>query len=295
MASVAVAARRARSIRIVATLRNRVVHAERQPELNDLRLRAIDEWRLDAEGIPPLDGTSCGEIGHPLIRRDVLWTTIRISRVIERIDAYENVPRFQHFGPREGEREENCIASRHVGDWDSGVAIPILGYGDFARQRRTAKGPQVDIDDHVIVHGVASGHTSRRFDLDRVALSVTERHRMNGIALIDRVGQQRRRIQPAAQEQDGSGHQPRRAWSKSSFKSSMCSSPTETRSRFSGARVSGPSTEARCSTRLSVPPRLVAWVKSLSRLATASDCSRFLPACTESMPPNPRICRLATS
>ena len=75
------------------------------------------------------------------------------------------------------------------------------------------------------------------------------------------------------------------AWSKSSFKSSMCSSPTETRRRFSGARVPGPSTDARCSMRLSVPPRLVACVKSASRLAMRDRL------CRDRAQPAPRACR----
>ena len=41
-----------------------------------------------------------------------------------------------------------------------------------------------------------------------------------------------------------------------------CSRPTETRKRPCGVRLSGPSIEARCSIRLSTPPRLVARVKS---------------------------------
>src|SRR5690606_40769363 len=44
-------------------------------------------------------------------------------------------------------------------------------------------------------------------------------------------------------------------------KSSKCSSPTETLTRFGGVVLSGPSTPARRSMRLSTPPRLVALVK----------------------------------
>jgi len=54
------------------------------------------------------------------------------------------------------------------------------------------------------------------------------------------------------------GIYPARACSRSAIKSSTCSRPTETRSRLSGVGESAPSTEARCSIKLSVPPRLVA-------------------------------------
>src|SRR5687768_10820556 len=42
---------------------------------------------------------------------------------------------------------------------------------------------------------------------------------------------------------------------RSSIRSSGCSSPTETRSKLSGARVFGPSTDARCSIKVSGPDR----------------------------------------
>ena len=58
------------------------------------------------------------------------------------------------------------------------------------------------------------------------------------------------------------------AWSRSAIRSSGCSNPTDTRMRSRGVLVSGPSTSARCSTRLSTPPRLVARVKSLMREST---------------------------
>ena len=58
------------------------------------------------------------------------------------------------------------------------------------------------------------------------------------------------------------------AWSRSSIRSSGFSSPTDKRSRFSGTLVPGPSTDARCSIKLSTPPRLVALVKSFARPAT---------------------------
>ena len=45
---------------------------------------------------------------------------------------------------------------------------------------------------------------------------------------------------------------------RSLIRSSACSRPTDRRNRFCGVAVSGPSIDALCSIRLSVPPRLVA-------------------------------------
>ena len=57
--------------------------------------------------------------------------------------------------------------------------------------------------------------------------------------------------------------QPPSAWSRSAIRSSTCSRPIDIRSRPCGVRLCGPSIDARCSIRLSTPPRLVARVKSL--------------------------------
>ena len=73
------------------------------------------------------------------------------------------------------------------------------------------------------------------------------------------------------------------------------SRPTDTRSRPCGVLLSGPSIDARCSIRLSTPPRLVARVK-MSTLA-ASAIAASLPPLTskDSMPPKPDICFLASA
>src|SRR5439155_148126 len=85
------------------------------------------------------------------------------------------------------------------------------------------------------------------------------------------------------------------AWVKSSIRSSGCSRPIDTRSRLTGVVVPGPSIDARCSTRLSVPPKLVARVKTRIFAATAIAASAPPLTCTESMPPNIAIWRFAIS
>ncbi len=75
----------------------------------------------------------------------------------------------------------------------------------------------------------------------------------------------RRRRQPEEHEGQQDSHGCRSyasACVRSSIRSSGCSSPTETRRRFCGVGEPGPSLDARCSMRVSVPPRLVALVRS---------------------------------
>ena len=54
-----------------------------------------------------------------------------------------------------------------------------------------------------------------------------------------------------------------RAAAKSAIKSSGCSNPTDTRNRSTGVCDSSPSATARCSIKLSTPPKLVAWANKL--------------------------------
>src|SRR5205807_947573 len=85
------------------------------------------------------------------------------------------------------------------------------------------------------------------------------------------------------------------AWSRSAPRSSGSSSPTESRSRSGGHGESGPSTEARCSIRLSTPPSEVARFHSSTLAAAAmAACSPPLTR-IDSMPPKPVIWRAATA
>src|SRR6185369_17443110 len=84
------------------------------------------------------------------------------------------------------------------------------------------------------------------------------------------------------------------AWARSATRSSAFSRPTETRRRPSGARVRSPSMEARCSTRLSGPPRLVARVNRRRRAATSKARARPPGTTKDSMPPAADICFEAT-
>src|SRR5437588_197890 len=64
-----------------------------------------------------------------------------------------------------------------------------------------------------------------------------------------------RAAEPAAVQPASRRRYDESACVKSSTRSSASSNPTETRSRFSAVRLPAPSLEARCSIRLSVPPR----------------------------------------
>ena len=78
--------------------------------------------------------------------------------------------------------------------------------------------------------------------------------------------------------------------------SSAFSMPTETRSRFSGTTLLGPSTVARCSMRLSTPPSEVAGTKSRVRVATRFAAPASPATSRESIAPKPLVIwRFATA
>src|SRR5262245_42246414 len=101
-ATVAPAARPAGRQRIVATVRQPVVEAERRATADDLCLRHRYQRRLDAEAAA-LDASLRRERRGPLEGLDELGTAIGVTRIVERIDADEDVVRAQHFGPRQRE------------------------------------------------------------------------------------------------------------------------------------------------------------------------------------------------
>src|SRR5690606_25126289 len=86
--------------------------------LNDLSLAEILQWRTDSKALP-LDTRLGGEIGQPLECLYKLGATIGITRVIDRINANENITRTQHFSPPQCQGKEQRIARRHIGDGDA--------------------------------------------------------------------------------------------------------------------------------------------------------------------------------
>src|SRR5215213_7592310 len=143
LTGVAVAASEAVGGGIVAAQRERVVDAEGASELDDLALAEMEQRRLDAHGRGTLDAAARGEVGHVLERLDVLGTAIGIARVVERVDADEDVGGAEYLRPGEAEGEEDRVARRDVGDGNALRDVrfgAILGDVDVGGERRTAEG-----------------------------------------------------------------------------------------------------------------------------------------------------------
>src|SRR5262245_30662075 len=109
---VAVAARDAIAVGVVAGARQRVIDSEVEAELNDLRLRKADQRGVDGQLLLGLDCSARGEIRHRLKRADVLRPAIGIAGVINRVDTKENVLRAKYFRPCNGEGKKDRVAGR---------------------------------------------------------------------------------------------------------------------------------------------------------------------------------------
>ena len=123
-----------------------------------------------------LDSRLGREVGQLLERGDELGPAIGIARIIERVDADEQVARAGRLGPGQREAEEDRVARRHVGDRDARARTPSFGTVDVAGQRRAAERAQVERQDDVPV-GELGRDRSRRLELDPVALAVIDGQR----------------------------------------------------------------------------------------------------------------------
>ncbi len=75
---------------------------------------------------------------------DELRTAIGISRVVERVDADEDVVGAEHFRPCERERQHHGIARRHVGRRNRIRDRPALRHLAIAEQGRSAERREID-------------------------------------------------------------------------------------------------------------------------------------------------------
>ena len=90
-AGIATAARFSLRSRIIATAGNREVDAERCARFDDTGFAQLDQRGVDFELVCTLHSGFRRQVGHPLERLDVFGPTVRIARVIERVDADEDI------------------------------------------------------------------------------------------------------------------------------------------------------------------------------------------------------------
>ena len=171
--------RRPSGDRIVAAVAQPGVEPEPLRFPRDIRLAHVLQRRMDRERLA-LHPCLGGEVGQLLEFGDEFGPAIGIARIVERIDADEQVARAARLGEAQRQAEENGVARRDVGDRNP-LAHSFLGNGNVAGQRRSAESPQVQRQDDMPV-GKLLRDPPRGLQLDPVPLVIIDRQRDDRIA-----------------------------------------------------------------------------------------------------------------
>ena len=86
-------------VRVVTTVRQRIVNAELDTPSDDLGFCEVDDGRVDFEAAFVFDGSGGGKIGHVLKGFDIVGSAIRVSAVVGCVDADEDVEGAEDLGP----------------------------------------------------------------------------------------------------------------------------------------------------------------------------------------------------
>src|ERR1700694_115861 len=100
---------------IVAGKGYSVVNAQRQAALDDLPLRQLDERSMDAEPAPLFYPSPRRQRRHALESLDVFRPAVGITAVVHRIRPDEDIGGAEHFGPAQGNRQEDRGPGGDVG------------------------------------------------------------------------------------------------------------------------------------------------------------------------------------
>src|SRR5450755_2929485 len=124
------------AIRAVAGHGKTVVDAKLQASTDNIRLGPPDQRRVDLD-LGALDTGFGRQACERLEGCNEFRSAIRIARIVDRIDAEENILRSENLCPGESQREHGGVAGRNVGDRDAALS-PGLGYRDVRiRQGRS--------------------------------------------------------------------------------------------------------------------------------------------------------------
>ncbi len=144
-------------------------------ELDNLGLVQLRKRRVDTQVRPALDAGLGREVRHVFGTEcgDELGAAIRITRVINRIHADENIGALEHFRPSHRVSQKNRIARGDICDRDA-FGQAVLGNLDVSGKRAAAESPQVNADHAMLTNAEMPGDARRGFELDTMALSVVE-------------------------------------------------------------------------------------------------------------------------
>src|SRR6185503_4075912 len=105
--------------RIVTAVRQAVLESQLETATDDLRFRHHLQRRVDAKALA-LYAPRRRQRSESLESGDELGAAIRVARVVEHVDADEDVVGTHHLGPPQRERQEHRVANGHVRRWNLG-------------------------------------------------------------------------------------------------------------------------------------------------------------------------------
>src|SRR5439155_3231435 len=86
---------------------------EREAAADDVRFGEIDERRVYTE-LRAFDPGACRDGGERFERLDECRTAVGVTRVVERIDAQDDIGCIEDLGPAERERQKDGVARRYI-------------------------------------------------------------------------------------------------------------------------------------------------------------------------------------
>ena len=191
---------------VVAAVRQGEIDAEGPAEADDFRLGLVDERRVDVESPFVLDAGPGGEVGQLLEGAGELRPAIRISGVIDGVDSDIQVEGAKRLGPGQGQRQENGVAGRDVGDGDAGRHLfggAVARHVDVGGEGGAAEGAEVEGEDAVFGGAQGVGDAAGGVEFDGVPLAVGHGEGVAAEAVVAGRGQGHGGIEAAAEQDDG--------------------------------------------------------------------------------------------
>lgn len=190
-------------MRVITAVAERGIEAEPLGFPCDVSLGHGLEGRVDREALP-FNARLRRDVGKPFELGNEFGSAVRVAGVIECVDADIEISRSSSFGETQRETEENCVARRYIGDWNT-VAEAAFGNRNVAGQRRTTERSKVKRQNDLAI-GETLRDTPRRIEFDPVALVVVHRERKHCKSLFTSDARTDHGVQSAGEKDDRFSH-----------------------------------------------------------------------------------------
>lgn len=160
---------------VVATVRKREIDLEAFSQGDDACFGEIKQRCVNPEASLAFHTCRCGEARRFFEGTHEFRAAIRVARIVDGIDAEEDIKGPQDFGPAEGTAKEDGVTRRDVGDRDATgnfVDAGMFGDIDFVGEGGTTEGAQVEPERDVAHRVKGLGNARSCFDFLLMALAV---------------------------------------------------------------------------------------------------------------------------